>query len=1282
MPSSSLIQYVYLHRLEESHFQRAQNIVENNRVKLIEHNKEYAKASLQVEHDTNNMVYKVFIEGYNQDPPHILCTCPYNRINDICIHKIAAALFLDDLLEKEKIQEQEKVSVGLIKLSHLSMNAIEIVVGKQQFEEAKKALRKSKLSIVDAKDNCLITQVVVCDKKEKVDIRRIDKKHYQTACTCKESNDVKMCIHKTIVFLHIIKNLGVDYFDSIRNWEVTKERLLNAYGYSLKDDLKGKFEFSIWDNKISLRVLDSSIKKIEVIPEVVPEAIVSKKAENLSAHVLPKTKEFDSIDDDKIPLSQQLGVVWVEQALFPFFKIQAVKGHMDDATNSEYVDSIQLLDITKYLDEELSEKDAVIFTQLRKFSAIPILQYIRKKFPIVNKGEEILQYDETTIKNYLSTLTKYYFVELSKVFFTYPLDIHCFFLPKGKKLTHRHLQPISLISEKRISPEFVITATKAGATIECKVKLLYEKVSYSANELRYPFLFLYKQQLFMWKEERDIQYLEIFEGENTIHISNDKWESFIVNWLIPANQRYIFSYIEFPMQEIKDVDPRLAVQLEEEQIEDSTILVFKLRYLYESFLIDMTECKDEVFFPSIGFVTKVYRKKNKEQVLVDHFLLFHDQFKFRSDTQDYYLEKDEVLHNNWFVTFCEDMDASNMDILGLDDLEEFRFNKARPITKIAINNSFNKDMFSAKMSVQFNEYDIPLENVIQALENSKYNIEKKNNKKSEVTIKLPDGSMGLLSKEWINKYATILTSGNVKGSHVELNKYQFNIIDDLYSKRDGNEHIVEIELQEKYKKLKEDYTIKPIAAPITLASILRPYQLGGFQWLNFLYEKGFGGILADDMGLGKTIQSLTFIQHIKQLQEQIKVLVICPNTLLFNWQNEIKKFTPSLTSFIYHGNNRQPSSMSNIDIVLTTYGTLRSDIKSFLDLDFDCIILDESQAIKNPESKVTKAVSLLKGKAKFCLSGTPLQNNTFDIFAQMNFVNPLLLKNLSFFRQEFAIPIDKFGDQTKKTILRKQIFPYILRRTKEQVAKDLPEKQEMVIYCEMGSLQRSIYNNYRNMFRTKIMGEIEQKGIQKSQLTVLQGLMKLRQICDSPIVLRENIDEVFEEPVSIKLEELERQIEENMGNHKALVFSQFRGMLALIKRQLTDKGIDFEYFDGSTSTTQREQAIHRFQNEDSCRVFLISLKAGGIGLNLTAADYVYIVDPWWNPAVEAQAIDRTHRIGQTKNIFAYRMICTNTVEERIIQLQARKKVLAQDLISEEDGFVKGLTKEDIDFLFG
>ncbi|MBU3715388.1 MAG: DEAD/DEAH box helicase, partial [Ferruginibacter sp.] len=368
---------------------------------------------------------------------------------------------------------------------------------------------------------------------------------------------------------------------------------------------------------------------------------------------------------------------------------------------------------------------------------------------------------------------------------------------------------------------------------------------------------------------------------------------------------------------------------------------------------------------------------------------------------------------------------------------------------------------------------------------------------------LGDATLGILPEEWLKKYSLLFKVGEGKQDKLRLSRYHMTIIDELYENRNENE--LSFALDEKFDRLRNFKNIPEMPAPAELGNVLRPYQLAGFQWLNYLNEVGWGGILADDMGLGKTVQALTMMKQYKISNGSLKAIVICPTTLIYNWKNEVCKFTPTLSYHIHHGNlrNRNIEELEKHNIIITTYGTLRSDINVFLKILFDYVILDESQAIKNPASKITKAASLLTAKNRICMSGTPLQNNTFDIYAQMNFLNPGLLGSIEYFRNEFATPIDKFGEREQKEHLRKLLYPFILRRTKEQVAKDLPEKTETILFCDMESDQRRIYEAYRNSYRDKILGSIEAQGIEKSQLTILQGLMKLRQICDSPAILNE-----------------------------------------------------------------------------------------------------------------------------------------------------------------------------------
>jgi len=427
-------------------------------------------------------------------------------------------------------------------------------------------------------------------------------------------------------------------------------------------------------------------------------------------------------------------------------------------------------------------------------------------------------------------------------------------------------------------------------------------------------------------------------------------------------------------------------------------------------------------------------------------------------------------------------------------------------------------------------------------------------------------------------------------------------------------------------------------------------------------------------------------------------------------------------------------------VILTSYGMVRSDIQHLSAFPFGYVILDESQAIKNPASQARKAVQQLQARNRIALSGTPVQNRTFDLYAQMDFLNPGMLGSAEFFREEFATPIDRNGDKEAAARLRKLVYPFILRRTKEQVARDLPDKTEMILWCEMGEQQRKIYDRFKEAYRSALLDRIAEEGMGRSSIYILEGLTKLRQICDSPALLRSEgrrgglgiaegeadagegdgggrdsvgaMGEGGYPNESAKMEELIREIEEiaavgafpenifsdrsiaydgpsaggpvvrPAGHHKALVFSQFTSMLRLIRAALEERGIPYLYLDGSVPAEERRRAVQQFQEEDDTRIFLISLKAGGVGLTLTAADYVYLVDPWWNPAAEQQAIDRSHRIGQEKKVFAYRMICRDSVEEKILQLQERKRSLAADLIADEAGFVKTLTREDVDYLFG
>jgi SNF2 family DNA or RNA helicase len=539
-------------------------------------------------------------------------------------------------------------------------------------------------------------------------------------------------------------------------------------------------------------------------------------------------------------------------------------------------------------------------------------------------------------------------------------------------------------------------------------------------------------------------------------------------------------------------------------------------------------------------------------------------------------------------------------------------------------------------------------------------------------VELGDGTLGILPDKWVEKFAKFFEAGDIAGEVIQTPKVRFASVEEMY---EGE--MLDREVKEQiafYQSRVEDFrSIQPVPVPRTLKASLRNYQKQGLNWLNFLDEYNFGGCLADDMGLGKTLQIIAFILLQRKKQVRNTNLIIVPTSLIFNWQAEVEKFAPSIKMLTIYGSDRvkEVTGFDRYEIVLTSYGTLLSDVNFLKTYHFNYVILDESQAIKNPESQRYKAARLLQSRNKLVMTGTPVENNTFDLYGQLSFACPGLLGNKTQFRNHFSIPIDRFKDNERAVELQKRINPFILRRTKQQVASELPEKTEMVIYCEMGEEQRKVYNAYELEFYTFLNTRTE-GDIERSRLHVLQGLTKLRQICNSPALLR---DDLYYGASAAKIDVLMEQIEDTAPWHKILIFSQFTSMLDLIRPQLEERGIGYEYLTGKTR--DRGARVENFQTNENVRVFLISLKAGGTGLNLTEADYVYLIDPWWNPAVENQAIDRSHRIGQHKNVIAVRLICPGTIEEKVMELQETKKDLANDLVKTDTDVLKSLTRSDL-----
>ncbi|GHE31063.1 DEAD/DEAH box helicase [Sphingobacterium griseoflavum] len=635
----------------------------------------------------------------------------------------------------------------------------------------------------------------------------------------------------------------------------------------------------------------------------------------------------------------------------------------------------------------------------------------------------------------------------------------------------------------------------------------------------------------------------------------------------------------------------------------------------------------------------------------------HPDFEAQQQEMDYfYLHHQLFFEGDWFLNAFEAWRNEGITLLGFQEMGLTKVNPYK--ANIAIDIMSGHDWFNVKVSASFGKQKASLTQLHRAIRNkSKY-------------VTLDDGSVGMIPEEWIAKIARYFQFAVLEADLLKIPKIGPMPIDELFEKERIPEEI-RAEAAGLQKRLAGIKKRDEIISPRTLHATLRPYQLDGLYWLHQLDQLNLGGCLADDMGLGKTIQ---IVAHLLLLAEQGQCgphLIIAPTSLIFNWQQEFEKFAPTLRVVSLQGTSRAQtySRLTQYDVVLISYGLLLSDISKLKRIMFNNLVLDESQAIKNPNSERYKAARLLKARTRFVLTGTPIENSTLDLYGQLSFACPGLLGSKQFFKDTYAIPIDRFEDRKRAQTLQEKTAPFILRRTKKQVATELPEKTEVVIYCEMGEQQREIYNRYEAELRDYLQG-ITADEWKKNSIHVLAGLTRLRQICNAPVLLKEGYDA----HISAKLDALLEHLQAISSEHKVLVFSQFVGMLDLIKDALDKARISSTYLTGKTKN--RGEVVEAFQNDATQRVFLVSLKAGGVGLNLTAADYVFLVDPWWNPAVENQAIDRSYRIGQTKKVVAVRMICPDTVEEKIQRLQDKKRALAGGMVKAETDIIRQFNKQD------
>lgn len=722
------------------------------------------------------------------------------------------------------------------------------------------------------------------------------------------------------------------------------------------------------------------------------------------------------------------------------------------------------------------------------------------------------------------------------------------------------------------------------------------------------------------------------------------------------------------------------------------------------------------FVPRFEYGEKVFRLNQKKEVDVE-LVVENNKFTFIRTKRDANWEKQCLKqYAQWglvekqgffYPSEAQDLAADDADWALLDwlssheplfashgvkycHLEEDHVQFSRLKGELDVQMVEKEDWFDVHVKVRFGKYEIPFVKLRSHI------------RKGIRQFELPNGEIALLPVEWFASYADLLEFGEFEEGRLRLKKHHYALLKKI-----------ELGIDEKMlARLQElELSTELTDVPSDLQASLRSYQHQGFSWMYRLYKEKLGACLADDMGLGKTLQTITLLQKLKQEKaknepvdlfsapmvqldlftsmeakrekspepkNQSASLIVMPTSLLYNWRKELEKFAPNLKLHTHYGAQRERYAnfqhlLKNYDVILTSYGTVRNDVEQLKELHFFYLILDESQYIKNPDSKTYRAVAQLQAPNRLVLTGTPIENSLSDLWAQMNFINPGLLGNFNYFKRAFIAPIEKQQDEEKQTQLQLLIRPFIMRRTKMEVAKDLPPVSEQIRYCKMAKEQQSIYEQEKSAIRNELLRKIETDGMAQSSMQILQGLSRLRQLANHPKM-------IGIEQESGKFKVITESLSELIGEgHKVLIFSSFVKHLNLVKAYLEEEGVKHSMLTGAT--THREEVIGEFQQEEENRVFLISLKAGGVGLNLTQADYVFIIDPWWNPAAEMQAISRAHRIGQEKKVMVYRFITEGSIEEKIASLQERKSDLADRFVNTNNP-LQGINQTEVLQLFG
>ncbi|MBI9069661.1 MAG: DEAD/DEAH box helicase [Salinivirgaceae bacterium] len=1198
-----------------------------------------------------NQNYRVTINGVNNNAIEATCTCS-SGWGGGCIHTVASLLFIIDYKNNQnnplsiranesfdnEVKFARRSEIGLkheiIDYERITRQIVKDNVSERLFNQLSFYSQFIELIGVELKDEKLCFEIENDETKVMVTFDSENDKIYISTSEYSQTGQISLTAAHCL--LMIANSDTPTMLDDIFNHKLLENeaKLLNSFGLGADADFNNYFYYD-FDLKKGL-IVNRTDESTGLVP-VENEEIDPYKS------FINKTSSKELVFEGLFSNKQKRDVGFV-------LRFDILRNDEDSVVEDNDFESFY--EIVPIIGKT-NKTETVLHTNIEAYvsnSDYQINKSINTK-KLLDAVGEISWESDGPIE---FQLKKRAFKYLTKESFIYGLKENAYALKKGN-LVDIDVSPICLdiIFEIKKDANFIYSEMKIKVG---DIVFNYQDIDFSKSD--YQICVIHDIYYFV-KNYKVSQYLKNYPGN--LKMVNTHQNDFFKQVIQPISKDFVIHFTD----DTYKVDA-IELDFNKKQLflsEQNDFIVMTPQVVYDNNITALLHSSGNILVDSENGILEYKRNQELEDDYIDLIADFHPNFESQKSRQIFSLHFSEFAQNMWFYKFFDLLKANNIEVYGLKNLKNFKYSPYKG--KINTTVSSGQDWFEVDVAISFGDNKVSLSDIRKAVINK------------QRYIKLNDGSVGVLPTEWFSKLEKFFRHGEIKDDKLAISKLKFSIVDDLFDTIDDATIIQEI--ADKKHKLATFTEISNIEIPDEITADLRHYQKEGLNWLNFLNEMQWGGILADDMGLGKTLQILTFLQHLVN-KESSTSLIVVPTTLLFNWEKEIQKFAPELKAFYHYGPDRQKNvhGFEDYHIVFTTYGILLRDIEMLRDFRFNYVILDESQAIKNPASRRYKAANLINANNRIALSGTPIENGTFDLYAQMSFANRGFFAGANAFKDGFSNPIDKEGNELIACELQKLINPFILRRTKEKVATELPAKTEDIIYCEMEAEQRQVYDAYRNNYKNQLLAKVAEDGMGKSKIMVLEALTRLRQICDSPALV--NKDHITDAQ-SIKVKEIIRHITNKTANHKILIFSQFVKMLTIVKNELNKLNIDYEYLDGKSSTKQRENSVNNFQENDDLRVFLISLKAGGTGLNLTAADYVYILDPWWNPAVENQAIDRCYRIGQDKKVFAYRMICKDTVEEKIVNLQNKKKKIAGDIIQTDENIMKTLTTDDIQELF-